>query len=197
MKKTMTKSALLFASIMALAAFAMPSMASAATWGPNTFNHTLTGSFIPTTVLTNSNFICNSSLVVHARVPASSTLDITSATFSSCHGNVGIGADCNVTAVASGLPWTANGTSTSDVQINITDIAATYSNDPAHPGQCTVIGRVAHLSGTLTGGAWTAANHKVTYASDPGLSSNDGFGTKVVQTTWGLTDSGVNPLTLS
>jgi hypothetical protein len=196
MKKTMTKSTLLFASIMALAAFAMPSMASAANWGPFNTNHTLNGYIYVSTGALYNTVSCSGSLGVHVRAPVASTLDITSASFSSCSVSIGQGVDCNVTATASGLPWTAIGTSTSDVRINVTDMTFTYSQKPGGPS-CTLSGGVGHVSGTLTGGAWSAAAHKVTYASDPGLSVNFGSGPWPVQTSWGLTDSGVNPLTLT
>jgi hypothetical protein len=201
MKKTMTKSTMLAASIMALAAFAMPSMASAANWGPVNTNHTLTGTFIPTWAEgggpPNTNFVCTASLGVHTRLPASSTLDITSATFPSCQGDWGQGSTCKVTAIASGLPWTATGTSTSDVRINVTDITATYSNFP-NSTSCAVVGRVRHFSGTVTGGAWSAAAHSLTYSLDPGLIVGFGFGyTGPAQTSGVLTDSGPVFLTLT
>ena len=109
------KKTTLIAAITAMAAFAVPSMASAATWKPLNTNKTLTSTnsakYIAQTTPDNYSFECsNSTLGVHVRTPASSTLDITSASFTGC---VDTGQfPCTGTAVtvtATGLPWSTAG----------------------------------------------------------------------------------------
>ena len=106
------KKTTLIAAITAMAAFAVPSMASAATWAPLNANKTLTStnSAIYQIYDPGANqfgFTCsNSTLGVHVRTPASSTLDITSASFTNCVTN-GV-MTCGVaTVTATGLPWAA------------------------------------------------------------------------------------------
>jgi hypothetical protein len=164
------KKGVLLASVMAVAAFAMPAMASAANWGiPNT-NQNLSGSnfgFVITEPGVAYGFgACTGvGLGVHVRAPASSTLDITSATGFTCAG-FGVLANCNVTATPTALPWTASGASTTDVTLNTIKYTVVFTSSG---GSCAFAGASFSLEGTLTGGVWNAAGHSVTYSSDPGL----------------------------
>ena len=107
------KKTTLIAVITAMAAFAVPSMASAATWAPAVPTlKTLTSTSPAVYYIYGSgneqySFTCsNSSLGVRARNPASSTLDITSASFTNCFSSGGF--PCGtITVTATGLPWTA------------------------------------------------------------------------------------------
>jgi hypothetical protein len=112
------KKTTLIAVITAMAAIAVPSMASAATWKPINTNKTLTNVFPVEYLSGNLSVSCtNSTLGVHVRTPASSTLDITSASFTSCTGAPGGGNPCGAAYItATGLPWTAT-TSGSNVTI--------------------------------------------------------------------------------
>jgi hypothetical protein len=116
--KTIKKTTLI-AAITAMAAIAVPSMASAAGWAPLNANKTLTSSYPSIAQYMVSppqdqwSFQCsNSTLGVHVRNPASTTLDITSATFTNC---VTVGSlYCGpATVTATGLPWTATKTGSS------------------------------------------------------------------------------------
>ncbi len=111
------KKTTLIAVITAIAAIAVPAMASAAVWGPINTNKTLTSTSIAKYAVVGEpslSFQCSSStLGVHVRTPASSTLDITSASFTGC---TVIGPPCalnGATVTATGLPWavTASGSS--------------------------------------------------------------------------------------
>ncbi len=115
--KTIKKTTLI-AAVAAMAAFAVPSMASAATWAPLNTNKTLTSTSQVEYITGSYGFYCsNSSLGVHVRTPASGTLDITSASFTGCT-NVNNGIPCGpATVTATGLPWTATSFSVSGVTI--------------------------------------------------------------------------------
>jgi hypothetical protein len=132
------KKATLIAAITAMAAFAVPSMASAAGWAPLNTNKTLTSTNSATYQVQGSaaswGFVCSSSsLGVHVRTPASSTLDITSASFTGCTapGFAGQPQCGPVTVVATGLPWAATSsgfvTFTEHLQVTYT---ATYGCGP-------------------------------------------------------------------
>jgi hypothetical protein len=120
------KKTTLIAVITAMAAIAVPSMASAAVWAPLNTNKTLTNTF---PVVYDNPYLtttcANSILGVHVRVPPSSTLDITSASFTSCTVSVQ-GSPCgSATVTATGLPWAAT-TSGSNVTFteHLTVVAA-------------------------------------------------------------------------
>jgi hypothetical protein len=164
MKKSALKSAMLFASITALAAFAMPAMASAVVWGPVNTNGSLTSTSISANVPSlSTGFSCTgSSLGIHVRTPASSTLDVTSASFTGCTGT-GPLSGCAIAMTATGLPWTAVAAATTNVKVNVTNVNATPT------GSCLWSGVPFTVSGTLTSGVWAAATHTVAYTSGPGL----------------------------
>ncbi len=113
------KKTTLVAVITAMAAIAVPAMASAATWKPVNTNKTLI-STNNTTYATNVagpayfDFVCSgSTLGTHVRLPLSSTLDITSASYTGCVGGPNTVYPCHgnpVTVTATGLPWAATST---------------------------------------------------------------------------------------
>ncbi len=117
------KKTTLIAAITVMAAFAVPSMASALTWAPVNTNKTLTSTSAANySVVNDTNgvgFQCPSStLGVHVRVPASSTLDITSASFTGCSLTATpCGITTPVTVTATGLPWAATANASSVVAI--------------------------------------------------------------------------------
>jgi hypothetical protein len=167
MNKIIKKGLLLFAGIMALTAFAVPAMASAANWGvPNT-NHTLTSSAIVLTsgTPTPGALQCTSAQYgVHVRTPASSTLDITSATLSGCTGTSGAWASCNWVLTAAGLPWTATAASTSSVTVNA-NFTVNVTNQPGNATGCILAGNGLVLAGPIPAGTWNAAAHSLTFPS--------------------------------
>ncbi len=123
--------------ITAMAAFAVPSMASAAVWNPGSpnFNKTLTSTSAAKYAVVNDTsgigFQCSSStLGVHVRSPASSTLDITSASFTGCSLTATVcSLSTPVTVTATGLPWAAT-TSFS----NVTFTEHLQVTNPCYPG---------------------------------------------------------------
>jgi hypothetical protein len=165
--KQFKKSILLLTAIAALAAMAMPAMASATTkWGPLNTNGTLTSSDLSVYNSSMSvGWYCTSStLGYHVRTPASSTLDVTSASFSNCSGTQGW-SGCTITLTATGLPWTATATSTTDFQLNVGNVNVTVCG-----------GGPMTWSGTLHPGSWNAATHTVAFSSAVGLALGSGGG---------------------
>jgi hypothetical protein len=171
MKKSARKGVLLFASMMALAAIAMPAAASAVVWGPVNTTTALDGQLKVTYTNQNWWFTCNTHLGVKTRTPASSTLDVNSATFSSCAGG-GIASGCGFTLTAASLPWTMNAVSLSGVGLTVANVNVAFGGGGCGLGSSGSL----VLSGTITSGVWNATNHSVTYTNATGFMYSIGGG---------------------
>ena len=146
-----------------------PSAASAAVWGPVGTTQsldTVQGKYALSPGYSNG-WTCKEHYTVGVRNPASSTLDITSVTYSNC---VGFGPGwegCKFTAKAEKLPWTISGNLIS-------------SNSLLNVGQMSVAGPCVggepaiYASGSIFSGFWDAAGHKLVYYEDPGLYITNG-----------------------
>ncbi len=189
--KNIKKIAVLGAAIGAMAALAVPSMASAAVWGPLNTNQTLSTSFIKydTPVPVDIDWGCVHSLGVHVRTPASSTLDVTSASWTGClTSSSGPYAGCSISMAPTGLPWTAVST--------VGGVSVTEHT------QVTLFGSgcgstTFDVSGTLTGGVWNAAAHKVTFTNATGLTMSSGGSFLANVTTTGALLNASQTLTLT
>jgi hypothetical protein len=190
MKKFSKKGVVLFAGVMAVCAFVLPAMSSAASWGVIGTEHTLhspdvqfttTVAFVGaiTSQCTNSTFTVD--------VRSAAALTVTSATFRACTAtgpNVGT---CTVTANTTphAIDWNVTGITTSDVRINSVHVDVSFEN---HPGSSSCNGLIAGqsvtITGTLGGGQWTgngANQHEVIYANDEGLSAHSALlGTSLI-----------------
>ncbi len=158
--KTIKKTTLI-AAITAMAAFAVPSMASAAVWGPINTNQSLDTSSANYNAIPGTlpyGFVCAQHLGVHVRTPASSSIDVTSASFSSCIGTGGATA-CPATATPTGLPWTATALSSTSVNLPV-HLQATFT------GACT--GITVNVDG-LINGTWSASTHTLVFSNASGL----------------------------
>jgi len=182
MIKTMKKSLVLATAIAALTAIAVPSMASAANWGPVNTIHTLSSpSSITFTVpaLANSTISCSSGprFTAQVRTPASSLMDMTSTSTLSCTGT-GALAGCNAALALNGLPlWSADGTSgTNNVKINAVNIEATFTG-----GSCGTSGTYT-VSGTLAGGVWSSLTRSVAFTNGTGLTFTNPVGASLPMT---------------
>jgi hypothetical protein len=167
MFKSSKKLLLLACAMTALCASAVPSMASAASWGTVGSTHTITGRsfgihiFWPIT----ARIGCSDSHK-HSTVLSAAVMTITSASFSNCAGEGAI-ATCNVTMQATSLPWSATGPSTSNVTIDGVRLDILFENKPGT--SCPIASASATLTGNLQSGAWDAAAHQVTYNNATGL----------------------------
>lgn len=176
MKKLSKKSVTLFVGVMAVCAFALPAMASAASW---------TGTFPSTHVLDSSNPANRVSFSVAAPVNAGSTcaiarfhvvLDsafdgtVTAATFQNCMG-AGGAVNCTVTPVATRLPWTITNPTTTNVTIDGVHIDAFFENTPGAASACAAPGNVT-LTGNLAAGSWSNVGRELTFTSGSILSAH-------------------------
>jgi len=170
MKKLSKKSLLLFAAVLSLSAFAMPSMASATGWEPVGSTHLLTSadvSFNAPAVASGS--ICNHS-TFEGHVVSTAVLTITTATFDGCTGTGTNGTGCTTTAAPTNLDWRATGLSTTNITIDGVNVDVRYS------GTCALNGQTVRVTGALSGGTANNATHSVTYSADVGLTAHSALG---------------------
>jgi hypothetical protein len=155
MTKLSKKGVLLFAAAMALCAFAMPSMASASSWGVVGSEHTLDSSNFgfASDALGSSSDCARTQFTLD--VVSTAVVEITSASFAGCTFTApptffGL---CTMTETATNLPWTATAVTTSNIQIHGINIDMTFEN---HPGStaCTAAGVKLQMTGTLAGARW-------------------------------------------
>jgi hypothetical protein len=181
MKKFSKKSVLLFAAAMALCAFAMPSMASASSWGLVPSHHTLTspdiGFINDSTVDGTITSMCTSSTFT-TRVVSTANIEIDTASFNGCTLSAGaIIGQCTATAGPTNLPWTATAVSTSNVQIRGVNIDVFLENRPGGAA-CAGAGATIRITGTLAGGEWTgngANQHEVLLTTGTGARAASGL----------------------
>jgi hypothetical protein len=188
MKKLSKKGVLLFAAAMALCAFVMPSMASAASWG-QTVNqdHTLDSSNFGftqslgggvTSSCTRSSFT--------ATVASTQNLEITSATFGGlCTYNTVAAGRCTLTEVGTRFPWTATPVSTENIQIHGVHIDIRFEHIPGEAAGCGLNGVDLTMTGTLTTGHWTgnsAGQHSLDFSDAEGLAVHSSLGNGVAVT---------------
>ncbi len=153
MKKFSKKSVLLFAAVMALCAFAMPSMASASSWGVVGSEHTLDGNLGFISDVSGIQSDCTR-VQVTLDVVSTAVIEITVATFSSCTASGASIGSCTVTSTGTNFPWTATARTTSDIQIHGVNIDVTFEQTPGGAG-CGAAGVPLRITGTLSGARWT------------------------------------------
>ncbi len=202
MKKFSKKGVLLFAGVMAVCAFAMPAMSSAASWGVIGTEHTLHSANIGFTAThpvlgAISSSCAQSTFTVDVRSAAA--LTVTSTSFNNCTAQGPVIGDCTVTPVGTNTDWTVTGVTTSNVQIHDIRIDVKFETKPGSAlGSCKggVHNQSILLTGTLGGGVWNAAQSSVTYTNAEGVSSHDAFGITIPVTVSG-TIRDTNGLTLT
>ena len=165
---------------LAVCAFAVPSMASAASWGVIGTTHTLDSpnlSFIahlgqpPGQVL----WTCLQSQF-HVDVANATALRITAATMKSCSTVAGSG-NCTVTATPTRFPWTVTGTTTTNIQVESLLVDFGFETRPGGaPGSCGVHNQNTTWTGTLNGGVWDATTHAITLIAATGSVLHSAFG---------------------
>jgi hypothetical protein len=175
LKKLSKKGALLFVGGL-LAAFVMPSMASAASWGTVGSTHVLDSPnlFINDTnpALGGAGWSCAVNQL-HSVVNSVSVLTVTATTFSGCMG-IGAAVNCTVTERGTGFPWVASGVSTTNIQIGNFHVTLIYENTPGNatacslPGDQTVFGTLASPNRTH----WDSIAHQLTFLAATGLQFN-------------------------
>jgi hypothetical protein len=187
MKKLSKKGVLLFAAAMALCAFAMPTMAGAASWTVVGSAHTLDSPNVGFTSTTAAGTVvsqCTSSSFV-TNVASSANLEITGATFGGdCTALVNQGAGnltCTVDSGATRLPWTATALAGGAVQIHGVHIDVKFTQSSVGNCPAALIGQTFTITGTINSGStYNSATHVLTLNNAEGLSSHSILGTSVV-----------------
>ena len=185
MKTLCQKGVLLFGAVLAVCAFAIPSMASAASWSP----------LGTTRILEDTNLVTTRSAPVHSTELCESVLYdadfispgvvlITTATYLNCVG-LDTATGCTVTATGTRFPWTMTAPTTTNIQIHGVHIDVRYeTRPPAGSTPCALNGLSETVTGTLTGGSWdpsaTGANRRVTFNNDSGLTVHSALGSSPV-----------------
>ncbi|HEV7492330.1 MAG TPA: hypothetical protein VGO10_01010 [Baekduia sp.] len=177
MKRFSKKSVLPFVGVLSVCAFALPGVASAASWFVDPG-----GAFPATTVLDSSNAANRLSFTTAAGagstcavatfdvdIRSSSDAIVTSAGFLNCMGT-GLSVNCTLTAAptAASLPWTITNTTTTNITIHNVDLTLHFENTPGNATACaTPI--TSRVTGNLENGSWSNAGREVTYTNAPGL----------------------------
>jgi hypothetical protein len=182
MKKFSKKGILLFAAAMALCAFAIPSMASAASFSPVGLENTLHSNDVgfttsgPAFGRIQSN-CTRTSLTV--QVTRASDLDVTGATFGG-HCTMQFldvpGAPvCTMTEAATTLPWTGTAPSATNITILRIRIDVGLENTPGNINCSTagLTGSSIIITGNLTGGVYNNGPRTLVYSNAPGLVSHN------------------------
>jgi hypothetical protein len=180
MRKFSKKGAVVFGAALAICAFVMPSMASAASWGVVGSAHNLTATGIGFTAHTPIGALgaqC-ADAQFNATVSSAAVSNITSTSFTNCTGT-GAAAGCAVSATGTNFPWAATGLTTTNVQIHGINIDNFFTGAACPVGN----GVASQLTGTLSGGRWTgngSGQHSITLAAATGLFSHSAqLGTSV------------------
>jgi hypothetical protein len=162
MKKFSQRGLLLFGVMLAVSAFVVPSMASAASWFQVGTTHQLFSPNLAFTatlpVLGQAGWQCNGT-EFDADVVTANTIEFTSGRFVDCMGTQGQ-SNCTVTATGTGFPWTATATATTNVEAHGGRITAVFENTPGNPNACQTAATIT-LTGTLTGGLWNPTTNEL------------------------------------
>jgi hypothetical protein len=172
------KSALLCGAVLAVCAFAVPSMASAASWSPLNTTHQLTSpdlQFTANLTGTPGGSSCADS-EFDAEVFSAAVIEITGAVFRNCSGTGGA-TGCTATPVGNNFPWTATARTTTDIQIHRVDVSVVFDTKPGGaPGSCAQEGFTIRVTGTLVGGVFdpssVGANRRITYTNATGTTAH-------------------------
>jgi hypothetical protein len=190
MKSFSQRGLLLFGVMLAVSAFVVPSMASAASWFQVGTTHQL---FSPNLSFTSTigglgqlGSSCNGS-EFDADVVSANTIEITSGRFVDCMGTFGE-SQCTVTATGTGFPWTATATATSNVQIHGVHVTAVFENTPGNANACQIATSVT-LTGTLTGGSWNPTSNEAFFVHNDGLTAHSILGSTAANVTGTIRDT--------
>jgi hypothetical protein len=152
-KMVSKKSTLLLGAAMALCAFVLPSVASAASWAPvgTTDGRLDSANFGFSIPATGSGSSCGATSF-NVTVDSAAVATITGASFNQCAGDLGAGNGCVITATGTNFPWRATPVATNNIQIHGVDIDLLFEG-PA--GVCNQNGLQIRWTGTVAGGVFT------------------------------------------
>jgi hypothetical protein len=173
LKMVSKNSLLLWGAVLALCAFVLPSVASAASWAPvgttdgRIDSGNLGFSIAPGGV--GSGSFCTASsfnVTVHSAAVAT----ITSASFANCHGDLGASSGCTITATGTNFPWRVTVPDTTDIIIHGVDIDNYFETTPGTLNECAQTGLTVRLTGTVTASFTPGAAGNRTFDFGSGLS---------------------------
>lgn len=199
MKSFSKKGILLFAGAMAICAFVLPSVASAASWGVVGSHHVLDSSTLGFTSGTAGGVVsnCNASSFT-ANVSSAANLEITTGRFGGHCTATGPGiGTCTATASGTRFPWTATAVTTSNIQIHGVHIDILFENTPG-TATCAGAGATITLTGTLSNGNWTGnVSHSLDFNNSEGLTAHSAMFGSNPATARGLITDTQNTLTVT
>ena len=145
------KSMLLLGAVLALCAFVLPSVASAASWFPvgttdGRIDSANVGFSIPAL---GSGSSCTSS-TFSATAHSAAVATITAASFNNCHGDLGSGVGCTTTTSITTTPWAATAIDTTRIEIHNFAVDVYFETTPGTLNECSNTGLNIRLTGTLT-----------------------------------------------
>jgi hypothetical protein len=149
-----TKSLLLLGVAMALCAFALPSVASAASWAPvgtsdgRIASGNLGFSFTPPFAVP-MGWVCTASSF-NVTVDSAAVATITGVSFADCHGVLGTFVGCTTTATAINLPWRATPVDTTRIEIHGVNVDVSSATTPGTLNECPNTGLNVRWTGTPT-----------------------------------------------
>jgi hypothetical protein len=200
MKKFSKKGVLLFAGAMAVCAFVLPSVASAASWGPiGGPDHVLDSPNIGFTSPAGGGAIssCTSSSFT-AVVLSAADMQIRAASFGGHCTFVSPGTGtCILSAQGTRFPWTATAVTTSNIQIHGVHIDIRLLQTGTSTCAAAAVGLNLTFTGTLAGGNYTGPG-RLDFNNAEGLVSHSalGNGTPITIRAF-LSDTAASPLTVS
>jgi hypothetical protein len=189
--KKFSKSVMLFVSVVAVSAFVVPAMASAATWtGSIPSTHVFDSPNPANRLLFNSSLGAGSTCAVarfHIDVRSSTDAVVTGTNFQNCMGT-GLAVNCTATATGSNFPWTVTNPATDNIQIHGVHVTVLFENTPGNATACALPAPVT-VTGTLSGGQWTNAGHEIEFLDDAGLHVTSPLGPGTVTISGTLADT--------
>jgi hypothetical protein len=175
MKKFSKKGMLLFVGAMAVCAFALPGVSSAASWagGPHgTLDSPGVGFTSPVAGGLDSG--CSGTSSFTTRVDSAQVLTITTAFFRGCTTRTGAGDDCTTTSQGTGFPWRATAVSTNNIQIHGIVVDVRFETLPNAAPCPNLNGASTLLTGTISNGVWDVARREVVFTNAEGLNAHPG-----------------------
>jgi hypothetical protein len=167
------KSLLVLGVVLALCAFVLPSVTSAASWTPvgTTDGRIDSGNIGFSVAALNSGMSCPASSF-SVTVDSATVATITNASFGpNCMGDVGGSLGCTVTWVGTNFPWRATGIDTTRIEIHGIEIDINFETTPSTLNECPNNGLKIRLTGTLTA-SYTPAAHTFDFNGATGLVSH-------------------------
>jgi hypothetical protein len=151
LKMVSKKSMLLLGAVLALCAFVLPSVASAASWTPvGTTDGRIHSNNLGFSIMaTTSGAFCTST-AFSVTVDSALVATITGASFENCHGDRGTSVGCTMTMAGTNFPWRMTAVATNNIQIHGIDIDISIEQTPGTLGECVLQNTNLRVTGTAT-----------------------------------------------